>query len=119
MSDALQARRQTGGKIEYIIPEEGGTLWIDSLVIPTGATHVKEAHEFINFLLEAKSNVSTVTHIFVAPANKDAFALLPKDFQQNKMLFPPEAIVAKCEMLQDLGDFLAQVDRAWTEVKAQ
>jgi spermidine/putrescine transport system substrate-binding protein len=119
MSDALQARKQTGGKIEYIVPEEGGTLWIDSLVIPTGAQHVSEAHAFINFLLEAKSNVSTVTSIFVAPANKDAFALLPKEFQTNPILFPPDSVLAKCEMLQDLGESLKDWDRIWTEVKAQ
>jgi spermidine/putrescine transport system substrate-binding protein len=119
LSDALQARKQTGGKIEYVIPEEGGTLWIDNLVIPNGAQHLKEAHEFINFLLEPKSNVTTVMSVFVAPANKDAFALLPKDFQTNTMLFPPAKALAKCEMIQDLGDALAQWDRIWTEVKAQ
>jgi len=119
MSDALQARKQTGGKIEYIIPEEGGTLWIDNLVIPNGSQHLKEAHAFINFLLEAKSNASTVMSVFVSPANKDAFALLPKDFQSNTMLFPSEASLAKCEMIQDLGETLSQWDRVWTEVKAQ
>lgn len=119
MSDALQARKQTGGKIEYIIPEEGGTLWVDNLVIPNGALHLKEAHAFINFLLEAKSNVSTVMSVFVAPANREAFALLPKDFQTNTMLFPSDAALAKCEMIQDLGETLAQWDRVWTEIKAQ
>lgn len=119
LSDALQARKQTGGKIEYVIPEEGGTLWIDNLVIPAGSRHLKEAHAFINFLLEARSNVSTVMNVFVSPANKDAFALLPKDFQNNTMLFPSAAALAKCEMIQDLGESLTQWDRIWTEVKAQ
>jgi spermidine/putrescine transport system substrate-binding protein len=118
LSDALQARRATGGKIEYVIPEEGSTLWIDNLVVPTGVQHLKEAHAFINFLLEAKSNVSTVMNVFVAPANKDAFALLPKDFQSNTMLFPPASVLAKSEMIQDLGETLAVWDRIWTEVKA-
>jgi spermidine/putrescine transport system substrate-binding protein len=119
LSDALQARRNSGGKIDYVIPEEGCTLWIDNLVIPTGVQHLKEAHAFINFLLEAKSNVSTVMSVFVAPANQDAFALLPKEFQANKMLFPSEKALAKCEMIQDLGETLAVWDRIWTEVKAQ
>jgi len=119
MSDALQARRQTQGKIDYIIPEEGATLWIDNLVIPTGAQHVTAAHAFINFLLEPKSNASTVMNVLVSPANKDAFALLPKDLQQNPALFPGPQVMKKLEMLEDLGDALAQWDRIWTEVKAQ
>ncbi len=119
MSDALQARRTTGGKIDYLVPEEGGTLWIDNLVIPKGARNIKEAHEFINFLIEAKSNVSTVTNILVAPANKLAFALLPKELQNDRMLFPTPATLAKCEMIQDLGESLVVWDRIWTEIKAR
>jgi spermidine/putrescine transport system substrate-binding protein len=119
MSDALQARKQSGGKIEYIIPEEGATLWIDNLVIPTGALHVEEAHELINFLLEAKSNAQTVTSVFVAPTNKDTFALLPPSLQSDPALFPKEAVLKKLEMLQDIGDSLTLWDRIWTEVKAK
>jgi spermidine/putrescine transport system substrate-binding protein len=119
MSDGLQARRDTGGKIEYVIPEEGGTLWIDSLVIPKGAANLKEAHAFINFLLDARSNVSTVLNVRVAPTNKDTFALLPKELQQDQLLFPPPQVLAKLEMMQDLGEALAAYDRVWTEVKAE
>jgi len=119
VSDALQAGRSTGNKIEYILPEEGCTLWIDNLVIPQTSQHVKEAHEFINFLLEPASNVSTVMAILATPANKDAFSLLPKDFQSNAVLFPSDKIQAKFEMMQDMGDATALWDRMWTEVKAQ
>jgi spermidine/putrescine transport system substrate-binding protein len=119
LPDALQARKKAGGgKIEYVIPEEGATLWIDNLVIPTGAQHLQAAHAFINFLLEPRSDLSTVMNIFVAPANRETFPLLPADLQKNLALFPPESVLAKCEMIQDLGDSLAQWDRTWTEVKA-
>jgi spermidine/putrescine transport system substrate-binding protein len=118
MSDALQARRESGGKIEYIIPVEGATLWIDNLVIPKGAPNLEAAHAFINFLLEPKSNASTVQAVLVAPANKDTFALLPKEIQSNPALFPSEDVMKKLEMIHDLGDSLAAWDRIWTEVKA-
>jgi spermidine/putrescine transport system substrate-binding protein len=119
MSDALQARKQTGGKIEYIIPEEGATLWIDNLVIPKGATHVEEAHALINFLLEAHSSAATVMSVFVAPTGKDTLALLPTELQNDPALFPKGAVLEHLEMLQDLGDSLSQWDRIWTEVKAK
>ena len=50
-SDALQAADKSPGKIEYIIPEEGGTFAIDNLVIIKGAKHPEAAHKLINFLL--------------------------------------------------------------------
>ena len=86
-SDALQASRQTGGKIEYIIPVEGATLWIDNLVIPTGAQNTKEAHNLINFLLEPKIVAQTTLAVFVAPTNKDALSLLPADLAHNPVFF--------------------------------
>jgi spermidine/putrescine transport system substrate-binding protein len=119
MSDALQARKQTAGKIEYIIPEEGATLWVDNLVIPTGVQHLDEAHALINFLLEAKSNAQTVQSVLVAPTNKETYALLPADLQKNTILFPQEKTLKNLEMLEDLGEALAQWDRVWTEVKAK
>ncbi|MGZ3689705.1 MAG: polyamine ABC transporter substrate-binding protein, partial [Bdellovibrionota bacterium] len=117
LSDALQAKKQSGGKIDYVLPEEGCTIWIDNLVIPTGATHLQAAHQFINFLLEPRSNVSTVMSVFVSPANKEAMGLLPKEFvASNKILFPTDAQLKKCEMIQDLGESLSLWDRIWTEV---
>ncbi len=118
VQDALQARKQTGGKIQYLIPEEGCTLWLDNLAIPTGAKNVAEAHALINYLLEAKSGASTALAIFAAPVNKESVALLPKELQADTSLFPTDAMLAKCEMIQDLGESLTLWDRAWTEVKA-
>ena len=37
--------------IVYIYPQEGYSLWVDSFAIPRGATHISQAHAFINFLL--------------------------------------------------------------------
>jgi spermidine/putrescine transport system substrate-binding protein len=119
VSDVLQAQQATGGKVEYILPEEGGTLWIDNLVIPKGGANLAEAHEFINFLLNARTASATVKTILVSPANKGVFALLPKELQENRGLFPPDTALTKFEMMEDLGDSLKAWDRVWTEVKAE
>ncbi len=119
MTDALQARRKVGdGKIDFILPEEGGTLWVDNLVIPKGALHLAEAHEFINFMLEPASLVSTATAVYVAPANTAAVSLLPVDFRKDGMLFPVDGQLKRHEMIEDLGEALTLWDRTWTEVKA-
>lgn len=116
--DALQARRTTQGKVSFILPEEGGTLWIDSLAIPAAAKNVAEARELIGFLLEGHANAATVMKVLAAPVNRDVFGLLSKELQQDKTLFPDENALHKFEMLEDLGDFLAVWDRIWTEIKA-
>jgi spermidine/putrescine transport system substrate-binding protein len=118
MSDALQARKASGGKVDYFIPEEGGTFWMDNLVIPVGAGHLKEAHALLNYLLEPSTVASTTTRLFLAPANRDAIPLLSEELRNNSMLFPSKESLSRTEMFQDLGESLVLWDRIWTEVKA-
>ncbi|HXU80966.1 MAG TPA: extracellular solute-binding protein, partial [Polyangia bacterium] len=40
--------------VEYVIPKEGSSLFIDSLVVPAGAPHPELAHAFIDYTLEAE-----------------------------------------------------------------
>ncbi len=55
--DIFQAKKRAeeakkGVDIAYVIPKEGGNLWFDMLAIPKDAGNVKEAHAFINYLLQ-------------------------------------------------------------------
>jgi len=45
------------------------------------------------------------------------FGMLPKNMQNSSMLFPPQSVLIRCEMVKDLGDATAFWDRAWTEIK--
>jgi hypothetical protein len=62
--------------------------------------------------------MSTVLSVFVSPANREAVSLLPKEIQGDPQILPPESKLAKCEMMEDLGDTLLAWDKAWTEIKA-
>ena len=117
-SDALQARRDTQGKIDYIIPEEGATLWIDCLVITKGAPHVEEAHALVNYLLDSKTDLERVKKILVGSAHRGSAEALTADVRAIPGLFPSESIRSKLEVMNDLGDAMGLYDRAWTEVKA-
>lgn len=118
-SDALQARQKTQGKIEYLIPKEGATLWIDNLVIPRGAKNLKEAHELINYLISAEVAHVNVAALFVGATNPGVMSLLPKELQKDPLLFPAPATHKKLEMLNDLGEGIGAWDRIWTEIKVE
>lgn len=118
-SDALQARQKTQGKIEYLIPKEGATLWIDNLVIPLGAKNLKEAHELINYLISAEVAQVNVSALFVGAIHSGVMALLPKELQKDPLLFPAPETHKKLEMLRDLGEGIASWDRIWTEIKVE
>lgn len=60
------AAKQSRKALNFILPEEGGLLTIDSWVILKNSTKKDAAYQFINFMLEQRSGVrhSTETHFF-------------------------------------------------------
>ncbi len=76
--DILQARDRAeeagqGVKIKYAIPKEGTIVWFDMLAIPADAKHPKNAHAFINYLMEPQ--VAANNSNFVNYANGNAASL--------------------------------------------
>jgi putrescine transport system substrate-binding protein len=73
--DVLQAstRAEEAGKayaIKYNIPKEGAVMFFDMLAIPADASHPKNAHLFIDYLLRA--DVAAKNSNFVNYANSNA-----------------------------------------------
>jgi spermidine/putrescine transport system substrate-binding protein len=116
-TDALQAVAQSGGKIEYVLPEEGGTRSIDNLVILKSAKNKAEAHELINYLLSSDVNLNFVKTVWGGPVLKTTQALLPENMKTSGALFPPASKMSKFESIQDLGENTRLYDELWTKVK--
>lgn len=118
-TEAIQAWKKSNGKIEYILPEEGGTFSIDNMVILKSAENVKEAHALIDFFLTPETNVKFVERILAGPVLKKTRDLLPADLKNHPGLFPPADKLKKFERLEDLGEVTRVYDRAWTELKSR
>jgi spermidine/putrescine transport system substrate-binding protein len=118
-TDALQAVRNSGGTIEYILPEDGGTKAIDNLVIVKGSKNIEAAHQLINFLLSLKANVSFVKSVMGGPVLRDSKSQLPEELQKNQSLFPTSQIISRYENIIDLGDATALFDALWTKIKTE
>ena len=105
--------------LEYVIPEEGTNVWIDSWVIPANAKNKENAEAWINFLCRpdiAKMNFEYITY---ATPNKGAFDLLDEDLKHNKALFPDIESLDNCEVFQYLGDEVDSIyNNLWKEVKS-
>jgi spermidine/putrescine transport system substrate-binding protein len=94
--------------LHYVLPKEGGNLWFDDLAIPKTAKHVKAAHEFINFISDAKNAAKNAEYIGYATPNKEAMKLLPKSITLNKQFYPDDSMISKLQVYKDLGQY-------WTE----
>lgn len=60
--------------LQFLVPEEGGILWVDNMAIPTGAEHPADAHEWMNFVYQpeiAAQIAAWVQFITPVPEAKD------------------------------------------------
>lgn len=105
--------------LEYVIPEEGSNLWLDSWVIPTNAKNKENAEKWIDFLCRPEIAKANFEYITYATPNKGAFDLLDEDTRKNASVFPDIDSLTNCEVFNYLGD---EVDTAyndlWKEVKS-
>ncbi|MEY8337694.1 extracellular solute-binding protein [Lachnospiraceae bacterium 62-35] len=105
--------------LEYVVPEEGTNIWIDSWVIPSNARNKENAEKWINFLCRpdiAKRNFEYITY---STPNKEAFQMLEEEIQQNKAVFPDVENLENCEVFTYLGDEADSIyNEMWKEVKS-
>lgn len=105
--------------LEYVIPEEGTNLWIDSWVIPANAPNKENAEKWINFMCRADIAKKNFEYITYPTPNKGAFDLLDPELKSNKALFPDEDMLKNSEVYQYLGDDADSLyNDAWKEVKS-
>ncbi|WP_051908786.1 extracellular solute-binding protein [Candidatus Odyssella acanthamoebae] len=84
--------------IRYVVPEEGGTLWIDAMAIPAGAPHPKNAHKFIDFLMDPKNSARISNAIKLAVANKAAIPYIEDKIKSDPTIYPKPAMMAKLKL---------------------
>jgi spermidine/putrescine transport system permease protein len=104
--------------IHYVIPKEGCTMFLDNVCIPVGAQNLDLAYLFIDFILEGEVAAAITTSTGYATANREALAFLPPEWRDNPIVYPPEDLLDRCEVIQDLGEAIDLYDRAWTRIKS-
>ena len=106
--------------LEYVIPEEGTNVWLDSWVIPTTARNKENAEKWIDFLCRPDIALRNFEYITYATPNKAAKELLDEETQNNKAVFPDFDKLENCEVFQYLGDEADGLyNRLWKEVKSE
>jgi spermidine/putrescine transport system substrate-binding protein len=105
--------------LDFIVPKEGSLLNSDTLCIPKGAPRPDNAHKFINYLLDAKAGAEISKKILYPTPNAAAKALMPEDYKNNPVIFPPAAQLAKCEYGAFEGAEKAQMyEEVMTRIRA-
>jgi spermidine/putrescine transport system substrate-binding protein len=120
--DALQAAaaKERDADIGYVIPKEGGTIWVDNLCIPKGAPNRELAHKFIDYLLRADVSAAISNEVAYANPNEAAQKLIKKEVLEDRVANPTEDELKRCSILKELSpDLKKKLDDAWSQVKGR
>ncbi|MBC9928623.1 MULTISPECIES: PotD/PotF family extracellular solute-binding protein [unclassified Leucobacter] len=105
--------------VHYVIPEEGGSLWVDGLSIAKGAPHSDAAYKFINFLLQPEIAAMATNDGGMATPNTGAQEFITdKGLLTNAAVYPTEEQIAEADFIVDPGAAMKFYQDGWTRVKA-
>ncbi|MCU0490426.1 MAG: spermidine/putrescine ABC transporter substrate-binding protein [Chloroflexaceae bacterium] len=123
---AMQARNGLGDEfpgnpnINFVIPKEGGMIWMDNMVVLKDSPNAYTAHVFMNFLMRPEIAAQNTAYIGYLSPNKDAVPLLPQEVRDLYAEgFAPDAEVLKRLEWAVRNEQTTGFTQIWTEVKGQ
>jgi spermidine/putrescine transport system substrate-binding protein len=108
---------QENPEIKFVYPEEGFSLWMDSLCIPRSAKNLDEAYAFLNYLLRPEVAAAISTEMGYSTPNAAARAFIPEDVRDNGIVYPSDDIASRGEFQDYIGEAMNLYDDYWVKLK--
>ena len=137
--DAVWARdeaAEVGVSLDYIVPEEGSTVWFDGWVIPKYAKNIKAASYFIDFMCRPDIAIRNMDETGYVSAN-GSFEVLESQLDEecdpidlsyffgpeaasvcvDPVLYPDKSVIDRCALEHDWGKDTDKLLAMWSRVK--
>jgi len=118
--DVLQARDRAveagqGTVINFSIPKEGTIIWFDMLTIPADAKHVDNAHQFINYMMDAQVAANNTNYVNYANGNAASLEFVSDEVKNDPSIYPSAEVKAKLyPELATNEEYTRLLMRTWT-----
>jgi spermidine/putrescine transport system substrate-binding protein len=107
--------------VAFVIPQEGGAIWMDNLAIPIDAPNAYTAEIFINYLLDAEIGAQLSNYTYYFTPNLAAEPLLDEEYFEILTLggmIVTDDVMARLEWIER-DEFTIIFSDTWTAVKAR
>ena len=118
--DVLGKTLGNASDIEFIVPDEGGILWVDNMAIPQNAANPIDAHEFMNFVYQpevAAQMTAWINYISPVPAAKEILEKAKDRYTQqvaaSPLVFPTPDMESRLHHYRNLSE---EEEQAWNEL---
>jgi spermidine/putrescine transport system substrate-binding protein len=101
---AKQAEKET---LVWQLPDEGGMLWTDNMLIPKGAANKYSAELFIDFVYDpeiAAQIAAWVNYVTPVKGAKEALAASDPELAESPLIFPPADVLANVSIFRTLTE---------------
>jgi spermidine/putrescine transport system substrate-binding protein len=93
-------------KWKFAIPDSGGTIWNDNLLVPIGARHRANAEELMNYYYEpevAAEVAAWVNYITPVQGAKEAMDAIDPALASNELIFPTAQTLSTVKRFRTLS----------------
>lgn len=104
--------------MRYVLPEEGFSSWVDTLVIPKGGNSRYGSHLFMDYLSRPDVSAENALWIGYLPVSEQALTTVKAENPVADMIIPTEEEMQRAEVLGDVGEAAQLYSAAWQRVVA-
>jgi spermidine/putrescine transport system substrate-binding protein len=103
--------------IQYVVPDEGGVIWVDTGAVTTEASSPNAAHAFINYYLNAQIGARITNWTYYGSPNEAAEQHISEDILNNESIYPDSETMDQLEFIENIGQATQMYSQAWTEIQ--
>ena len=103
--DITQINFENDDKWEFALPDSGGTLWADNMVVPIGSPRKKNAETLMNYYYDPKVAAEVAAYVnYICPVQgaREEMEKLDPELAKNTYIFPDAALLAKAKKFRSL-----------------
>lgn len=117
--DLYKAKKENP-TLDFIFPKEGFVIWVDNFAIPKNAPHLKNAYQFLNFMLRADIAKKVCLNNNYPTPNSAARKLLPREIRDDPIVYPSHDILRRGQFQTDISDEALELYEAyWEKLKME
>jgi spermidine/putrescine transport system substrate-binding protein len=98
---------QLGDDFAVALPETGGTLWTDNMMVPALAAHKRNAELVMNYYYEPEIAAQVAAYVqYISPVNgaQEAMESIDPSLVDNQWIFPSEETLASAYVFMTLTE---------------
>lgn len=103
--DISSLNAEAGGRWAWALPESGGTLWFDNLVVPITSPYQRNAEALINHYLDPQVAAQVAAWVqFITPVTgaQEAMRAIDPELADDPLIFPTEEFLERALVFRDL-----------------